>query len=240
MSGYSKKRKTMKDRKENLRTYQAQGYLTPAPGPAYYSGFKVSMDIPANANTITGGRVTNEGKPNVVVVNQIPSSVSSGQSRSGRSSLMKSIAIKGAVEFGATAEDSIANLFLVYDRDSTVGASGTIPSAFVADILDYSTIGGTTVVPSVPQSNISNAPRFKIIKHWAFQHPQLAATLTIPIDEFISLKDKEVVFKADDATGNYASMVRGALYLVGYGDGTTGTTSSVGFVGTTRLYFQEC
>jgi len=236
MSRSHKRARTSK--KENLRVFDVD--TNGALGVAMFGCASGAIQD----NVITAGYATNigaspaAGRTSIYVLNQIPSQNNTGQSRSGRSLVMKSMAIKGKIDFRETQSDACVNMYLIYDRDST-NAKTTLNSTDVTNMLLIGATNypaGNSNYNACPFSNVDNAPRYKIVKHWALQCPG-SGSQTLLMDDFVSLKDKETSWISSDYSGNYASMARGALYLVMVSDQLL--ASAPFFAGGVRIYFKE-
>ena len=223
-------------KKENLRVYDVK---TGAALGISVVGCSSGLE---QENVITLFQATNvgatpaAGQTSIAVLNQIPSTNNTGQSRSGRSLVMKSLSIKGRITF--ITPNTCFNMYLIYDRGSSVGRT-TLGSADIQSMLligATSYPGGYNKKNGCPMSNVDQAPRYKIVKHWHYTLPSSASATHI-IDDFVSLKDKETVFESQNTDGYWGAMSKGALYLVCVSDAALAQATN--FEGGVRIYFKE-
>jgi len=164
-------------------------------------------------------------------LNQIPAG-NTAITRVGRRLNMKAIAFRGSIFAGSAGKTAQATMVLVYDRKSNKPT--VIPS--------FTTV--FTEQHAAALTNKDNAPRFKILRRWYYViiGGQPGSTQTsntrVVFDEFIKLKNKPVVFAANDTLGTMDAMVEGALYLYCLGNVNKGTTAP-SLVMSMRIYYDD-
>lgn len=152
-------------------------------------------------------------------INQIAQGTGNIQ-RIGKKVMMRALHLRGHMYLDPALDASVSggavSMVLVYDRDPNKSAS--VPPA-------------TTVFAaqsSLAQTNKDFATRFKILRRWDWSLSGSSvdatgdpATLTIQqgqrFDEYYTFPEsaQEVLWDTSDVTGNFTSIVKGALYLYG-------------------------
>lgn len=142
--------------------------------------------------------------------------------RIGRKVSMKSLRLKGAVNFQMTPSGigsvtgNCMRMVIVYDRQPN---SGTIPT--------WDTIFGVTDQAGTETSTIAsplkydNMDRFRVIKDKTIDVATVTATVVttgvidqyVNFDEFMSLKGLETTYSGQSATCTIADISTGALYV---------------------------
>jgi len=170
---------------------------------------------------------------------------------------MKSITIIWRCSFGdATLSQPVMHrILVVYDRQS----NGVVP--VLSDILQpYSQLdsgGGAVATQAYSGLNMNNRDRYLVLKDTCFLEGDQAAAGTVGMIStgrkgeftgkwFIKLKGMETHYKTagneagQDGTSNYACISTGALYLVAWSTGATGSTpalaSSLNYIARLKFY----
>lgn len=166
-------------------------------------------------------------------LNQVPLGNSS-ITRVGRRFANTALAVRAQITPGTTGTLAGCALILVWDRNPNQGAA----------IPPFTSVLATQ--NNVALTNKDNAPRFKILRRWAytvagnFTAGQLTDKSIYYIDEFVKMKNKVSLLTSADTTGLLPDFVEGSLLLYAVGDsnnaaGTTCPTLTI----MTRLYFQD-
>lgn len=167
--------------------------------------------------------------------------------RQGRRIRMKSLRIMGNVNLfqaGVAPTTDLIHMFLVYDTQPNGAAFA------VGDLLQVTDSAGTTGTTNYAFNNISNAKRFKVLRHWkknivlgagaAFNQPAQDSTDYLSpttIDMYVKLNGLEVQYNTGSA-GTIADINTGALYLMTFG-GLSALNSQYQLRYNTRLRFED-
>lgn len=168
------------------------------------------------------------------------------QNRLGRRIRMKSVRIMGTViqtQAGVAPDDDLIHVYLVYDAQPNANAYA------LADLLQVCDSGGTTGTTNYSFQNMSNAKRFKILRHWkrkmevnltAFNTAASDSTdypTPCTIDMYVPLKGLDTQFNTG-VTGGVTDITSGALYLMVLGGQAT-ANAQYSFRYQARLRFED-
>lgn len=162
----------------------------------------------------------------IILLNIVVQGVGTSQ-RIGKRITLKSIQFHGDLQNNSASTVNGVAILLVYDKRP----DGNLPS--ITDILNTAN--------STSFNNDSNSGRFRVMKRVDAQlHGGVgAATLTsnssMSADWFVDLKGLPQVFKSA-GTGAIGDIEEGALYLLGVGDRTAGTTAAVASIRSRMRY----
>jgi len=157
--------------------------------------------------------------------------------RTGKKIWLDALQIRGVVKpyYLKTTEPKKTSLFLIYVKKPN--AATVMPTP--ADILETAN--------SLGLSNLNNATDFRVLRRWDFMVGAGVGASTVSadsrvenchiVDEYISLKKLEVVWKTSDSTGAWANLEEGGLFLMFLGDQTNASNKFNVFQFSARLYY---
>jgi len=171
----------------------------------------------------------------------LPDGSSSG--RVGKKIWLDAIQLRGIVKPRSSKLTGVKNtsLNLIWVRHPNGSAAMPSPA------LVFEPAAGTGLPSCLSCSNLDNASDFRILRRWDFKTGNGMGASTVPVDgvvdgshlvdEYISLKKQEIVWKTADTTGAWANLEEGGLFLMFLGDQTLASANYNLFQFSCRLYF---
>lgn len=195
------------------------------------------VDLPYTSSNIPAA-----ASPMLVLLNGIAPG-SANWNRIGNKVNLKSIRIRGSINFATTAAN-IPNqdirMLIVYDKNPNKS------NPTLSDILQQTTQTGATSQNVFSNPNINNRERFKILRDRTWNTPYYTFTSNIltncettdidyRIDEYIKLKNLPTIYSGTSTTCTIGDITSGALFMIFYE--TTASQFAVGYE--TRLRFDD-
>lgn len=198
------------------------------------------VDLTSTSATIAIDSTANKTLLNAVIAGNAI------QNRLARRIRMHSLRIMGQIiqtQAGAAPVDDLIHVFVVYDKQPNAAAF------VVADLLQVCDAGGTTGTTNFSFQNMSNAKRFKILRHWKRKVEVTGAAINQPaqettdyttsttLDLYVPLRDCDTQYNAG-AAGTITDIQSGALYLLVLG-GQSAANSQYSLQYNARLRFVD-
>jgi len=223
----TEKRKSGVGKKTTHLPMQTQVVSIPAQTPmaqqVYQLAKAAKMDTGYIDVTSAGGALDTTGF--ITLLNPVPQNTSvSG--RVGKKILLKGLQIRGLLYNGTAAYVNDVAIIVVYDKRPT----GSTPA--ITDILNS--------VSSQSMNKDDNASRFRILRRLDGTLTGNATVITsasgISFDEYVDLKKAPTVYKSA-GTGGVGDIAEGAVWMVGVGSATAGSSAAVASLQTRVRYF---
>lgn len=167
------------------------------------------------------------------LLNPVPTNINS-QSRIGKRINGKAIQIRGQIRSSTATLYEKCAVLLIWVRSPNLAA--TLPA--VTDILTSQTSNALT--------NLSNAPKYKILRRWELT---CIGNTTTPstgqelhcFDEYVPLKSLkyETLYDQTGSTGAINEIEKGALILLTVGNSANAAATTPVFIFNTRYYFDD-
>lgn len=174
------------------------------------------VDLSSTLDTLN---ITNTG-PKTLQNGTVPGNYM--HTRLGRRIRMQSLRIMGQIrqfQNGAAPDDDFCHIYVVYDAQPNAAAFA------LTDFLQSCDNAGTTATNTFSFVNMSNAKRFKVLRHEVFKLESTGASANQPaqettdyhkkttVDMFIDLKGLDTQYNTGVA-GTIADIQTGALYVM--------------------------